>query len=152
MIIYWPYPTNHQTNQYLLDSIFLSLIKCHLLGRLVGAFSLQQAEQSNFTKLNLNLTAAWIWNSKRIVWLVGWLNGWNQLMLIILDTNKTESTRRRVETGGTADGAFANVFEYSHYPGPAAKKPGPRLNIKTVLSTYGDFHVKDKTAVRTSYL
>ena len=25
---------------------------------------------------------------------------------------------------------------------------GPRLNIKTVLSTYGDFHVKDKTAVR----
>ena len=30
--------------------------------------------------------------------------------------------------------------------------PGPRLNIKTVLFTYGDFHVKDKTAVRTSYL
>ena len=29
---------------------------------------------------------------------------------------------------------------------------GPRLNTKTVLSTYGDFHVKDKTAVRTSYL
>ena len=29
---------------------------------------------------------------------------------------------------------------------------GPRLNIKTVLSTYGDFHAKDKTAVRTSYL
>ena len=27
-----------------------------------------------------------------------------------------------------------------------------RLNIKTVLSTYGDFHVEDKTAVRTSYL
>ena len=32
------------------------------------------------------------------------------------------------------------------------KPSGPRLNIKTVLSTYGDFHVKDKTAVRTSYL
>ena len=32
------------------------------------------------------------------------------------------------------------------------KASGPRLNIKTVLSTYGDFHVKDKTAVRTSYL
>ena len=32
------------------------------------------------------------------------------------------------------------------------QEPGPRLNIKTVLSTYGDFHVKDKTAVRTSYL
>ena len=30
--------------------------------------------------------------------------------------------------------------------------PGSRLNIKTVLSTYGDFHVKDKTADRTSYL
>ena len=29
---------------------------------------------------------------------------------------------------------------------------GPGLNIKTVLSMYGDFHVKDKTAVRTSYL
>ena len=29
---------------------------------------------------------------------------------------------------------------------------GSRLNLKTVLSTYGDFHVKDKTAVRTSYL
>ena len=29
-------------------------------------------------------------------------------------------------------------------------KPGPRLNIKTVLSTYADFHVKDKTAVRES--
>ena len=29
---------------------------------------------------------------------------------------------------------------------------GPRLNIKTVLSAYGVFHVKDKTAVRTSYL
>ena len=29
---------------------------------------------------------------------------------------------------------------------------GPRLNIKTVLSMYGDFHVKDKTVVRTSYL
>ena len=32
------------------------------------------------------------------------------------------------------------------------KWPGPRLNIKTVLSMYGDFHVKDKTAARTSYL
>ena len=32
------------------------------------------------------------------------------------------------------------------------KRPGPRLNIKTVLFRYGNFHVKDKTAVRTSYL
>ena len=30
------------------------------------------------------------------------------------------------------------------------RKSGGRLNIKTVLSTYGDFHVKDKTAVRES--
>ena len=36
--------------------------------------------------------------------------------------------------------------------GRASGRSGPRLNIKTVLSTYGDFHVKDKTAVRTSYL
>ena len=33
--------------------------------------------------------------------------------------------------------------------GPEEILSGPRLNIKTVLSTYGDFHVKDKTAVRT---
>ena len=31
-------------------------------------------------------------------------------------------------------------------------EPRPRLNIKTVLSRYGDSYVKDKTAVRTSYL
>ena len=36
--------------------------------------------------------------------------------------------------------------------GDELRSSGPRLNIKTVLSTYGDFHVKDKTAVRTSYL
>ena len=36
--------------------------------------------------------------------------------------------------------------------GTCVPEAGPRLNIKTVLSTYGDFHVKDKTAVRTSYL
>ena len=29
---------------------------------------------------------------------------------------------------------------------------GPRLNIKDRLSRYGDSHVKDKTAGRTSYL
>ena len=38
------------------------------------------------------------------------------------------------------------------YKAIAMPTSGPRLNIKTVLSTYGDFHVKDKTAVRTSYL
>ena len=43
--------------------------------------------------------------------------------------------------------------ECSHENVPVnVRPPGPRLNIKTVLSTYGDFHVKDKTAVRTSYL
>ena len=41
---------------------------------------------------------------------------------------------------------------YEHYTKFTSKEPGPRLNIKTVLSMYGDFHVKDKTAVRTSYL
>ena len=30
--------------------------------------------------------------------------------------------------------------------------PGPRLNIKDRLPRYGDSHVKDKTAGRTSYL
>ena len=42
-------------------------------------------------------------------------------------------------------GVYVIIYEY-------LLTPGPRLNIKTVLSTYGDFHVKDKTAVRTSYL
>ena len=48
---------------------------------------------------------------------------------------------------------------WDYYPGTLVNYPmletlesGGRLNIKTVLSTYGDFHVKDKTAVRTSYL
>ena len=31
-------------------------------------------------------------------------------------------------------------------------EPGPHLNIKTVFPRYGDFHVKDKTAARPSYL
>ena len=41
---------------------------------------------------------------------------------------------------------------FNHQQCLEAFSSGPRLNIKTVLSTYGDFHVKDKTAVRTSYL
>ena len=44
------------------------------------------------------------------------------------------------------------VAHWSMVPIKPFPKSGPRLNIKTVLSTYGDFHVKDKTAVRTSYL
>ena len=45
-----------------------------------------------------------------------------------------------------------NVKDYHLLAVIGTTSPGPRLNIKTVLSTYGDFHVKDKTAVRTSYL
>ena len=30
--------------------------------------------------------------------------------------------------------------------------PGPRLNINTIFSRYGDSHVKDKTVARPSYL
>ena len=52
------------------------------------------------------------------------------------------------------------LYKYQFYiqeigwtnPNKVRDEPGPCLNIKTVLSTYGDFHVKDKTAVRTSYL
>ena len=40
-------------------------------------------------------------------------------------------------------------MEYEKKPNEAS---GPRLNIKTVLSRYGDSYVKDKTAIRTSYL
>ena len=48
---------------------------------------------------------------------------------------------------------FAHIIQ-GYFAGIRAiiSLPGPCLNIKTVLSTYGDFHVKDKTAVRTSYL
>ena len=49
-------------------------------------------------------------------------------------------------------GAIRNPFIYVWVHVVKSNSPGPRLNIKTVLSTYGDFHVKDKTAVRTSYL
>ena len=47
---------------------------------------------------------------------------------------------------------FRNIFIPTMISSAYGQRPGPRLNIKTVLSTYGDFHVKDKTAVRTSYL
>ena len=51
--------------------------------------------------------------------------------------------------------AVCNGFIVDQFPiffRDVSLAPGPRLNIKTVLSMYGDFHVKDKTAVRTSYL
>ena len=44
------------------------------------------------------------------------------------------------------------LVRHQNLQSSAEMKAGPRLNIKTVLSTYGDFHVKDKTAARTSYL
>ena len=47
---------------------------------------------------------------------------------------------------------WSGISTVAFLSGQYGAKPGPRLNIKTVLSTYGDFHVKDKTAVRTSYL
>ena len=47
---------------------------------------------------------------------------------------------------------FALLQEQQNTQGPSYSQTGPRLNIKTVLSTNGDFHVKDKTAARTSYL
>ena len=46
----------------------------------------------------------------------------------------------------------ANTKWHAYSGSTTRSVPGPCLNIKTVLSTYGDFHVKDKTAVRTSYL
>ena len=51
-------------------------------------------------------------------------------------------------------GSYLGLLPWCHkLLKPQVEDPaGPRLNIKTVLSTYGDFHVKDKTAVRTSYL
>ena len=62
--------------------------------------------------------------------------------------------QRKAGQGGLLD---PWVDKEDPLPEPTCKNgmkilPGPRLNIKTVLSTYGDFHVKDKTAVRTSYL
>ena len=52
---------------------------------------------------------------------------------------------------------YVSIYELEVFGGlpsadPPTMPPGPRLNIKTILSRYGDFHVKDKTAVRTSYL
>ena len=47
---------------------------------------------------------------------------------------------------------FAFIWQMHPLLDLAWQESGPRLNIKTVLSTYGDFHFKDKTAVRTSYL
>ena len=62
--------------------------------------------------------------------------------------NTTQTTVKRKSEVGFAFAADSNRHDAAVPPW----QTGPRLNIKTVLSTYGDFHVKDKTAVRTSYL
>ena len=60
--------------------------------------------------------------------------------------NVTNQCGTALKTGCNTFKAYTSGGYYWDY------YTGPRLNIKTVLSTYGDFHVKDKTAVRTSYL
>ena len=63
------------------------------------------------------------------------------------------NSRRRLIYSST-HWCITHHYEYGYFTStlPQVIRPGPRLNIKTILSTYGDFHVKDKTAVRTSYL
>ena len=61
-------------------------------------------------------------------------------------------TTFKIKTPWTFDPDGCYGPRYFMYAYMLVPEPGPRLNIKTVLSTYGDFHVKDKTAVRTSYL
>ena len=56
-----------------------------------------------------------------------------------------------MEVSGRVENGTMN-FSFDVEASHIQMDPGPRLNIKTVLSTYGNFHVKDKTAVRTSYL
>ena len=53
---------------------------------------------------------------------------------------------------GASENFSLSYAQINYDPSMDKQSSGPRLNIKTVLSTYGDFHVKDKTAVRTSYL
>ena len=80
--------------------------------------------------------------------LIGWLHTQNDPCLCKLSTSKKISKLHI--TGPLWGEPTGNPY----IPFTKMQKvfPGPRLNIKTVLSTYGDFHVKDKTAVRTSYL
>ena len=69
-----------------------------------------------------------------------------------METRRDADPRHR---GKGFDGWTSNIFraDVEGLDTPSCPKPsGPRLNIKTVLSRYGDSYVKDKTAVRTSYL
>ena len=70
----------------------------------------------------------------------------NKTVCIFLGIYCTTAT----EQGKAPDYDTCIVVDYDH--ATANGDPGARLNIKTVLSTYGDFHVKDKTAARTSNL
>ena len=72
---------------------------------------------------------------------ITWPRSWNYILSTVRLRNLME------HLPGMSIGEVVVRWGYGMFP-----SPGPRLNIKTVLSTYGDFHVKDKTAVRTSYL
>ena len=68
------------------------------------------------------------------------------------ETPKTSDIMHNLKGNGIVHHSNVACRRSSNYIFIVGFTPGPRLNIKTVLSTYGDFHVKDKTAVRTSYL
>ena len=83
------------------------------------------------------------------------VGAWNSLSVGTLHRWRSHSHRSSVSWGGHTHALYRwdkghklHVFHFIQ----SRCSPGPRLNIKTVLSMYGDFHVKDKTAVRTSYL
>ena len=76
----------------------------------------------------------------------------NPSLLIKLVKYPQRSTPRVQIFQKTSAGCSPTIDYFQLHSIPNIWTSGPRLNIKTVLSTYGDFHVKDKTAVRTSYL
>ena len=76
-----------------------------------------------------------------------WRRGnWCRILLMIrlADAVDRDCWLYRRDSCGTK-----TIYPWWHH---GMKTPGPRLNIKTVLSRYGDSYVKDETAVRTSYL
>ena len=84
-----------------------------------------------------------IWDSLIIMWL--WIP-------LTKASNAESASIPRRQHGGTN---ILNTSKWENSPSHYWNQyqlivitgTGPRLNIKTVLSTYGDFHVKDKTAV-----
>ena len=100
---------------------------------------------------------------------LGWLNTLSIDIPIVeikcsYDTSKIYLYWIRARVWGTCDGNMSTVCldnarppEYPTRIGNGASccssyTPGPRLNINTVFPRYGDYHVKDKTVVRPSYL